>query len=607
MRLWTPNEDGLYGTSRILLGGQRDTWLSCRPDGHCLRHDDGTLLLEPDEGGRLRSVPPQGVRHPPKLELDMASALSLETIDGESTAFTVRVRNAGTHRAFWINVRRTDPSSEDDFVFHPPPTWVILEPGDVATLECRVSTHSGYEDPRGGESELRLVVTSLDGEPIPVEPIRIRSKTPSLEWEQARWSRDGDELVLSMTLENSGEQVLKGARFQPRLVGHEDLELLEARPTFIQPGSQTRIPVPLPGDFKPSATDRVTLTVPYQTGGGARKESIFFGRQELLTHVLTRDPANYLLVGGRQLGKSTLLKALERRYRDQPQVTCHYLVLADAELPGELARALGLPRESGLDAVAAHLAEAGEGRHVLLIDEADVFVRAEHERGYPTLARLRSLSEEGRCHFILAGFWDLHEAVTFDYQSPLRNFGETLTLGALEAEACRELATRPMATISISYESPELVERLVKETGQRANLIAIACNELLKGLGLEQRTLTAEQVDRALESRPTTNALAGWKELTGTDNPSGNRLDRLLVYATIERESFSLGEALGILEELGESVSPDRVERSLERLELAFVLGKDGTRYSYRVPIFKKRVLAQEPKVLLSQELKSGG
>jgi hypothetical protein len=35
-----------------------------------------------------------------------------------------------------------------------------------------------------------------------------------------------------------------------------------------------------------------------------------------------------------------------------------------------------------------------------------------------------------------------------DYQSPLRNFGETLRVGALEADACRDLATRPMATMA---------------------------------------------------------------------------------------------------------------------------------------------------------------
>jgi len=34
-------------------------------------------------------------------------------------------------------------------------------------------------------------------------------------------------------------------------------------------------------------------------------------------------------------------------------------------------------------------------------------VQAEMKNGYPTLSHFRSLSEEGRCYFIFAGFWDL--------------------------------------------------------------------------------------------------------------------------------------------------------------------------------------------------------
>ncbi|MEZ5449872.1 MAG: hypothetical protein R3E89_13165 [Thiolinea sp.] len=56
---------------------------------------------------------------------------------------------------------------------------------------------------------------------------------------------------------------------------------------------------------------------------------MFFGRRELIAQITNRDPANYLLVGGRQMGKSTLLKALQRRYADSPNVQCHYLSLSN--------------------------------------------------------------------------------------------------------------------------------------------------------------------------------------------------------------------------------------------------------------------------------------
>ena len=76
---------------------------------------------------------------------------------------------------------------------------------------------------------------------------------------------------------------------------------------------------------------QLTLTQlsPYQLGGGVNREAIFFGRQEIIAHIMNRDPASYLIVSGRQLGKSSLLKALERRYAEQPDVACFYLALSN--------------------------------------------------------------------------------------------------------------------------------------------------------------------------------------------------------------------------------------------------------------------------------------
>ncbi len=341
---------------------------------------------------------------------------------------------------------------------------------------------------------------------------------------------------------------------------------------------------------------------PYQLGGAVRKESAFFGREQILAHVLNREPANYLVTGGRQIGKSSLLRAIDRHYRDRPQVHSLYLVLHDHDLMSDLARAVGLPRETAADDVVTRLTAADDRRHLVLIDEADLFIAYERRREYQTLRLLRSLSESGRCHFILAGFWDLYDAVTFDYQSPLKNFGETLTIGALEVDACRQLAERPMASMGLCYQSDELVERLVGATGQRANLVAIACNEILKQLGPDDRTICGEHVDRALAGDAIAGGLAGWQRLEG-EGGTGSRLDRILVYATIGWTRFTLAQVLQRLDELGEKVAPQQVKRALDRLELAFVLRREKGSYRYAVPLFKEQVLVQDPEALLAREL----
>ncbi len=348
----------------------------------------------------------------------------------------------------------------------------------------------------------------------------------------------------------------------------------------------------------------LTQISPYQLGGGTSRESMFFGRMEMIAHIMNRDPANYLLVAGRQLGKSSLLKAIERRYQDHAQIRCFYRALANEKLAPQLARALNLSRKSNMEGIVEYLEQQiqqDKCHYLFLIDEADTFIRHEREQGYPTLNILRQLSESGHCSFILAGFWHLYDYSVLDYQSPLKNFGEVMQLGALENDACRDLITQPMENMGIRYASNALVNDLIEQTGQRANLISIACNEILKQLGKTQRVIEAGDIHRALQSDSITRAMEGWKNLSGI--AEDDRIDRIIVYSMIMQEKFSLGELVATVETHGFSLRISALERSLARLELAFILQRDGQYYAWRVPLFTERLREQEIGIRLADEL----
>ena len=208
----------------------------------------------------------------------------------------------------------------------------------------------------------------------------------------------------------------------------------------------------------------------------------------------------------------------------------------------------------------------------------------------------------GRCHFILAGFWSLYRSASFDYQSPIKNFAETIQIGALEPEACRDLVTKPMAALGLTYADAGMVERILERTGGRANLIAILCDQMLQGLGLIERVLTAADLDRALASETVRSALEGWGELTA--DPAAARLDRVIVYGLIGQERFRLAEVLDLLGLL--QVAPESIKESLTRLELAFLVGREGDGYRWQVPLWRDRALAEEPARMLGQEIDQG-
>jgi hypothetical protein len=349
---------------------------------------------------------------------------------------------------------------------------------------------------------------------------------------------------------------------------------------------------------------RVARVSPYQTKGGVERAVAFFGREQLLAHVAGRDPANYFLVGARQSGKSSLLKAILRSYQGHPQVECHHLALAGAEIWPRIASVLGQPEDASPTVLLSHLRTLERGhRRLFLIDEADAFVADQLVRGGETLGQFRSLSEEGRCFFVLTGFWRLYEAVAFDYQSPIKNFGETLEIGPLEESDCRQLATQPMASMNLRYESEALVGRILDQTGRRANLVAITCNDLLKHLAPGTRMIESRHVDAALASLEIETALAGWKLLV--DDPEATRLDRVIVYLTVRKDTFTPADLTESLRTSGFSFPAEAVRRSLARLVLAFLLKKTDGRYTYPVPLFRNLVLSENPEASLENERRS--
>lgn len=72
--------------------------------------------------------------------------------------------------------------------------------------------------------------------------------------------------------------------------------------------------------------------------------------------------------------------------------------------------------------------------------------------------------------------WELYRYINFDYQSPLKNFGDSIELGELEYDACIAPATEPMRSLGLKYENWEDVNWMVGYVGQRANLIQIICD-----------------------------------------------------------------------------------------------------------------------------------
>jgi hypothetical protein len=156
----------------------------------------------------------------------------------------------------------------------------------------------------------------------------------------------------------------------------------------------------------------------------------------------------------------------------------------------------------------------------------------------------------------------------------------------------------------LEYADAALIEQLLADTGQRANLMAIACHEILAQLRPDQRIITSEDVQRSLHSERVFEALRGWDAMT--DDPEACQWDRLVVYSTIDQEPFDFAALVGRLRQHGLTPDGRAIEHSLAWLELGFVLGRnDQGRYVYRVPLFRQLILRDAPSAKLQVEVDS--
>ena len=273
-------------------------------------------------------------------------------------------------------------------------------------------------------------------------------------------------------------------------------------------------------------TQRVTLPFttlnPYQpNAAGEVPDEVFVGRADERNRI--ESPTGSMFVyGGRQLGKSALLRRVERLYTDLHPfdggavsgTAAIYIDLkaagiGEAQEPaalwpllGERLHKLGIltaktPPSSARDVTGAVLgwlnAETSNSL-LLLLDEADNFLTADSNAGtsssvgaFPVLQALKGLMEESGRRF-KAVFAGLHQVLRFHDASntPVAHGGDDILIGPLRTLDAYKLVESPIKALGYQFESPELVWRLLLQTNYQASLVQIVCDALVRHLQKRQ-------------------------------------------------------------------------------------------------------------------------
>jgi len=256
-----------------------------------------------------------------------------------------------------------------------------------------------------------------------------------------------------------------------------------------------------------------TFSEPYDASAGFVPSEMFYGRSSELESIKEQGGC-YFIYGGRQLGKTALLRRAERSFTDP--ATDHYAIWLDLLAQGigerrpasdmwtSLAEKLRELKIAGLDLPAVNAAKPAtvdallvklrnfldvkpNSRILVLLDEADRFFEQDGllGSGYAETRRLKELMDvtQRRFKVVFAGLHNVLRTATSSNQ-PLGHLNEAVRIGPLmnerEIRAAEQLITRPIEAAGYEFADRSLIMRVLAQTNYYPSLIQLYCSQLLR-------------------------------------------------------------------------------------------------------------------------------
>lgn len=256
-----------------------------------------------------------------------------------------------------------------------------------------------------------------------------------------------------------------------------------------------------------------SYSLPYDATAGLVPPEMFYGRGLELEAVRGLN-GRCFIYGGRQLGKTALLKRAEQSFHAPARghfarwidlraegigvslaageiwLTLHEKlkelqvldVSSSAPVPGKKQGAGTVIR-----AIRDFLAANADRRVLLLLDEADRFFEQDGRNDFEETRKLKQLMDDTQRRFKVV-FAGLHNVLRMTERPnhPLAHFGEPIEIGPLheenEVKEAADLIRKPMAAAGFTFESKSLVIRILAQTNYYPSLIQLYCSQLLRNM-----------------------------------------------------------------------------------------------------------------------------
>lgn len=350
-----------------------------------------------------------------------------------------------------------------------------------------------------------------------------------------------------------------------------------------------------------SAQVPISYLSPYETRAPVTG-SRFFGREHEISRILSNPDTNHAILGIRRIGKTSLLREIERILIEREAAArvvyleCSDLLSTDDYIR-EVVRKLN-PRElprvhlqkyvfffpNFLERMSKQL----KAKIIFLLDEVDNLVIM--QRGDWELFRmLRASSNKGACQYIIAGF---REAMQEQYMldSPFYNFAQEIRLNEFTRQQARELIVTPMENLRVHIRNEDaVVGRIYEETAGHPNLIQYYCLILLRRLDQTgSRQISPDSlIDVYVDEGFTSHLLTSFMQ--NTENREKALIYAILMSAEVDRlKGYNLEDIDNILRKGNILLGQKSIDEACNVLTLAGILHRKGKEYYFTSPVFSK-------------------
>lgn len=351
---------------------------------------------------------------------------------------------------------------------------------------------------------------------------------------------------------------------------------------------------------------------------GPVEDSVFFGRERELR--LITDNAgqkSFCIIGGRRIGKSSLLGRL---HRIQLSSSGFRSIYVDCSIAPSYQQFLALmiqdwrpapPHNPPLTLGELLISPPRDKPLVILLDEADKLVSIDSSiqpSRWPLFNTLRAFNNNGFGHFVLGGERGLRESLR-DPFSPLFNFANELWLGPLDFHSASELVTRPLAQLNIAIEETRtVIQHIYDFSSGHPNIIQRLCQRLVEIINTQNSRLVTVDTVNMVTNDPKFQEddflAVYWEQAT----PLEMIISLLMAQET---NRYRLGKIINLLAENEFHPDPIVVKSALDRLvDFRNILRRTQAGYEFAVTAFP-RVIANTTTaedlliVLRSQYLKN--